>query len=220
MTTAAGFLTSMQKDPYETIKERMRQNPDVTEGALSRMKQWLPNMMKAEDKYGLRRGIVSAIGWKESRFKPSVITGPANQWGAQGLMQIVGSQHPVDPTDPNASIDYAGSFFKKLLGQFGGNYEDAAGAYNAGARALNEMKDGTRAWSSQAQDYMDTVPAMTRPSTKELITDLDVGDEKNIRLNGKKTGSAGFLTNITSMRMPSLSEMFSDPSEQDLMYGR
>ena len=211
---AAGFLTSMQKNPYETIKERMRQNPDVNEGALSRMEQWLPNMMAAEDKYGVKRGILSSIGWKESRFKPSVITGPANKWGAQGLMQIVGSQHPnVDPTDPNASIDYAGSFFKKLLGQFGGNYEDAAGAYNAGARALREMKAGTRAWSGEAQDYMATVPSMTRPSTKEIANYMMKGDEDNIRLNGKKTVATGFLTNITSMKMPSLSEMFGDKSE-------
>lgn len=224
MTTAVGFLTSMQKNPLGTIKERMRRNPNVTEQSLTRMEPYLKQMMQVEDDNDLPRGILSSLAWKESRFKPSVINGPQNAQGAQGLMQLVKKAHPTStPTDPNKSIDYAGKHFKDLLGEFGGNLSAATGAYNAGATALRGMAAGTRPWQNpvtgnwnQSVDYMTTVPPMTRPSTKEIVTDMRMGDEGNIKLKTSQGQARGYMHNITSMKIPTLSEMFSDKVDPSL----
>lgn len=56
--------------------------------------------------------------------------------GAVGIVQIVPQYHPtVDPTDPYASLDYAGRTLQEYYRQFG-SWESSFAAWNAGPGAV------------------------------------------------------------------------------------
>ena len=86
----------------------------------------------AEQANGIPTNLLARQGYQESSFLPSVIYGGPNSAGAVGLMQIIPSMHPgVDPTDPQASINYAANWMAQLYSQFG-SWSLALAAYNAG----------------------------------------------------------------------------------------
>lgn len=87
-----------------------------------------------EDKYGIPRDLLARQGYQESHFRPDIINGStASSAGAQGIMQIVPAYHPTaQPLNPQAAIDYAGSFMRQLYNQFG-SWSLALAGYNAGA---------------------------------------------------------------------------------------
>lgn len=71
----------------------------------------------------------------ESNWDPSALS-PA---GAIGIAQIVPRWHPgVDPWDPWASLTYAAQLMRSHLDRFGGRYDLALAAYNAGAGTVEQ----------------------------------------------------------------------------------
>jgi soluble lytic murein transglycosylase-like protein len=92
----------------------------------------------AEQANGIPTNLLARQGYQESSFLPSVINGGPNSAGAVGIMQIIPSMHPgVDPTDPQASINYAGNWMAQLYAEFG-SWSLALAAYNAGPGTVTQ----------------------------------------------------------------------------------
>jgi Transglycosylase SLT domain/Bacterial SH3 domain len=90
----------------------------------------------AAEAVGLNPDIFERQIQQESDFDPDAES-PA---GAVGIAQIMPSLHPnVDPHDPEASLDYAAQWMADLLRQFGGRYDLALAAYNAGPGNVAEF---------------------------------------------------------------------------------
>jgi soluble lytic murein transglycosylase-like protein len=103
---------------------------------------------RVENIYNLPQGVLKAIAWRESRFKPAVITG--QQKGAAGeigIMQILPKWHPTADIaqlgDPVYSINYAGKFLRQLLSQFNGSLPLAIAAYNWGSGNVTKYLQGS-----------------------------------------------------------------------------
>ena len=95
--------------------------PDI-EVPLTYVKQ----IRQAEDKYGVPRNLLARLLKRESNFNPDARNPNSS---ATGIAQIMPKLHPdVDPTDPNASIDYAAKYLKQLHGQHG-DWNRAVAAY-------------------------------------------------------------------------------------------
>jgi soluble lytic murein transglycosylase-like protein len=113
---------------------------------------YLAALNAAEDANGIPRDLLVRLAYQESRFRPDIINGPPNSAGAQGLMQIVPAYHPgVDPSDPFASIAYAGQFLRSLYNQFG-SWSLALAAYNTGPG--NVKKYGGIPPFTETQNYV------------------------------------------------------------------
>ena len=70
---------------------------------------------------------------RESGFNPTA----RSQAGAIGIAQIVPRFHPgVDPTNAEASLDYAAKWMSKLAQQFG-RWDYALAAYHSGPTAVH-----------------------------------------------------------------------------------
>lgn len=124
-----------------------------------RGERYLPLFNKAEQQNNLPPGLLARVAEKESSFLPDVIAGlrksPA---GAVGIMQIVPRWHPgVDPTDPVASIDYAGKYLRTLYNQTG-TWRLALAAYNWGIGNLRKWQKGQiKSWPRETLDYVDSI---------------------------------------------------------------
>lgn len=129
---------------------------------LSSREQLKPFFRVAENVNGLPQGILERMAQQESSFRPEVINGTVkSSAGAVGLLQIVPKWHPgVNPTDPIASINYAGKYLKELY-QKTGTWEKALAAYNWGIG--NVLNKG-----------MLYAPAETRNYVTQILKDVTV----------------------------------------------
>jgi len=93
----------------------------------------------AEDEQGIPRNMLARLLYRESGFRPEVISGEIKSpAGAVGIAQIIPRYHPkVDPTDAVASIWYAAYYLKTLKDQFG-TWDMALAAYNWGPGNLKQ----------------------------------------------------------------------------------
>lgn len=109
---------------------------------------------KTESTYGLPKNLLSNLIYHESRFNPAA----KSEAGAIGIAQIMPRYHPdIDPTDPEASIDYAGKHLRDLYKQFG-NWDMAIAAYNAGAKTVKRHW-GTDKLPEETQEYLRRINA-------------------------------------------------------------
>ena len=86
-------------------------------------------------KYGVDPYLVVAVIAAESRFNPNA----RSYKGAAGLGQLMPSTaaaHGVDPYDPVANLEVAVRIIRSNLDRFGGDWNKALAAYNAGAGAV------------------------------------------------------------------------------------
>lgn len=128
-------------------------------------KKYLPMLNAVEVKYGIPTDLLARIAYQESRFREDIIKGDvSSQAGAEGLMQIVPKYHPgVNPLDPVAAADYAGSFLRSLYNTFG-SWRKAAAAYNAGQGNLTkDLADGI---------FGDDLPTETKNYVTQIFNDL------------------------------------------------
>jgi soluble lytic murein transglycosylase-like protein len=95
----------------------------------------------SERRHGLPKNLLARVAYQESRFRTDIITGKVkSSAGATGIMQLVPKFHrTVNPLDPPAAIDYAGSYLKQLQRQFG-DWKLALAAYNAGPANVTKYK--------------------------------------------------------------------------------
>lgn len=118
-------------------------------------KVWKHDFASAESLYNLPVNLLARVAQQESSFRPDVVS-PA---GAVGLMQIVPRWHPdVDPTDPIASIYYAGKYLRQLYNRFG-TWSEALAAYNWGQGNLDRLG-------------LSEAPAETRNYVADITGDL------------------------------------------------
>ncbi len=102
----------------------------------------------AERRYQLPPGFLSRIAYQESRYDPNA----RGASGEVGLMQITPRWHPgVNAYDPIASIDYAGSLFRRYYNEFG-SWDAAIAAYNWGE--TNVRRKGVYAAPSITLGYI------------------------------------------------------------------
>lgn len=118
-----------------------------------RAQAYLSTFQKADVDNGLPPGMTGKIAMIESSFNPTAYN---SKVGATGLMQIVPSQHPdVNPTDPHASITYAGKYLKSLYRRFG-DWNKAIAAYNWGQGNLAKVI------AKNGNNWFNALPAETR----------------------------------------------------------
>ncbi len=106
----------------------------LTEGAQDAVRRELSS---AADAYALDRGLVEAVAWRESRFRPTA----RSSKGAIGVMQLMpGTARDlgVDPFDPAQNIRGGALYLRRMLTTFGGDVRLALAAYNAGPGAVRK----------------------------------------------------------------------------------
>jgi cell wall-associated NlpC family hydrolase len=91
---------------------------------------------QAANEAGVPPALVKAVAKAESGFDPKATSGV----GAQGLMQLMpGTARGLgvtDPYDPLQSLRGGAKYLRQMLDRFGGDYEKAIAAYNAGPGAV------------------------------------------------------------------------------------
>ena len=94
----------------------------------------------AAKRHGVRADVLLAVASRESHMgmmPPLARDWTGDRGHGRGVFQIDDRWHPEfvrahRNDDHTAHADYAARFLKKLLGQFGGRYDHALAAYNAG----------------------------------------------------------------------------------------
>lgn len=121
-----------------------------------------------EGQYAIPKNLLARLLYQESRFRDDIIRGDVvSSAGAVGIAQIVPKWHPgIDPTDPIASIWYAGAYLVELKRQFG-SWDRALAAYNWGPGNLRVAiaQAGEDQWTLQA-------PAETREYVAQISADV------------------------------------------------
>jgi soluble lytic murein transglycosylase-like protein len=113
----------------------------TSEGATSSSagsSEYDPLIEQAAARYGLDPSVLHGLIQQESGFDPSA----QSSAGASGLTQLMPgtatSLGVVNPLNPAESIEGGARYLSQLMGQFGGNTEDALAAYNAGPGAVRQ----------------------------------------------------------------------------------
>ena len=130
---------------------------------------YLNAFSRAERKYALPKNLLARVAWQESRFRDDIISGKTkSSAGAVGIMQIIPRWHPtVNPWDPIASIDYAGSYLRSLFNQFG-TWDKALAGYNWGPGNVR------KAIGDLGTQWLTLAPRETRNYVKEISQDVKV----------------------------------------------
>jgi len=112
---------------------------------------------QAASRNGVDPAILHGLIEQESGFDPSATSSA----GAAGLTQLMpgtaSSLGVANPLDPAESIEGGARYLGQLMGQFGGNAEDALAAYNAGPGAVQQY--GGVPPYSETQSYVSKVLA-------------------------------------------------------------
>jgi soluble lytic murein transglycosylase-like protein len=112
---------------------------------------------QAASRNGLDPAILHGLIEQESGFNASATSSA----GAAGLTQLMpgtaSSLGVANPLDPAESIEGGARYLGQLMGQFGGNAEDALAAYNAGPGAVQQY--GGVPPYSETQSYVSKVLA-------------------------------------------------------------
>ena len=125
---------------------------------------------QAESQYGLPSGLLSTIGFHESRFNPKAES-PA---GAKGLMQFMpatANEYGINARDPYASIDAAGKKMSGLVKYYNGDMAKAVAAYNYGEGNLN------KAIRKAGDNWISAVPRETQFYVSKVLGGQPQGQE-------------------------------------------
>lgn len=99
---------------------------------------YVPMIEQAAARWGIDPALLYGLIEQESGFDPSARSGA----GALGLTQLMpgtaASLGVAEPLDPAEAIAGGARYLAQLLGQFGGNTDDALAAYNAGPDAVRQ----------------------------------------------------------------------------------
>ena len=163
--------------PEEDISQYM---PQPQQGPAS---SYGEAFLKAEGQYGLPEGLLSTIGYNESRYNPNAVS-PAGATGLMQLMPPTAKEYGVDARDPYASIDAAGKKMAGLIKYYNGDMAKAVAAYNYGEGNLNKaIRKAGDNWLSatprETQLYVSNILGGAPPPEQEGPT----GDTYDIPLS-------------------------------------
>lgn len=111
---------------------------------------------------GMPAGLLEAVAYRESRFRPEIINGQLRSGaGAVGIMQVIPKFHPelgeAGALDPKRAIPYAANYLRTLRDRFG-TWPLALAAYNWGPGNLNgkDLVDGVIGddWPTETRNYV------------------------------------------------------------------
>lgn len=146
-------------------------------------KKWLPLIKQYAENMNINPFFFAALVAKESSFNPKAFRREAGyKWGTNpdfpeggdasyGLGQILYSTAktsvlytgtPKGLFDPDTNLDVVSKFFKMLLDQYGGSYQDALAAYNSG-KPFDKAPEVTRT------DYVPKALAYAAQFEKENV---------------------------------------------------
>lgn len=95
--------------------------------------EYLPHFEAAAERYNLPRALLESMAQQESGFRNDA----RSRSGAQGIMQLMPATARElgveNPQDPAQNIDAGARYLRQQLDRFGGDYQLALAAYNAGA---------------------------------------------------------------------------------------
>ncbi|HOV58354.1 MAG TPA: transglycosylase SLT domain-containing protein, partial [Rhodanobacteraceae bacterium] len=108
-----------------------------------------------ERRNGLPEGLIKAIKNAGERSNSNQVSPK----GAQGVMQFIPGTwkqygKDADPSDPVASIDAAGAYFKDLLQRYNGNVDAAVTEYNGGVKQAQTVAGGGSPWVPETVAYL------------------------------------------------------------------
>jgi hypothetical protein len=135
---------------------------------------------QAESQYGLPSGLLSTIGYNESRFNPNAVSPK----GATGLMQLMpptAKEYGVNARDPYASIDAAGKKMAGLVKYYNGDMAKAVAAYNYGEGNLDKaIRKAGDSWLSatprETQFYVSKVLGGQQQGPQEETYDIPLSN--------------------------------------------
>lgn len=118
----------------------------------SQARPYMEQVQVAEEKYGLPKNLLARLLQQESGFNPQAVSPK----GARGIAQIMPEYHPeAEPDDPAKAIDYAASYLRQNADRFGGDWEKAVAAYNAGPGTVE--RQGMDNLPAETQDYLQRI---------------------------------------------------------------
>lgn len=120
-----------------------------------------PVFASAAARHGLPAGLLEAVAYRESRFRPDIINGDVrSSAGAVGIMQILPRWHPevgeAGALDPATAIPYAAKYLRQLFEQFG-SWRLALAAYNWGPGNLRTWQAKGGNWPAETRTYVDEI---------------------------------------------------------------
>lgn len=112
---------------------------------------------QVEKREGLPAGLLNSIKNRGEQSNSNQVSSK----GARGVMQFMqptwDQYGKGDPTDPYASIDAAGKYFKDLLKRYNGNVDAAITEYNGGTKQAQAVQAGGKPWVPETIAYLDNV---------------------------------------------------------------
>lgn len=106
-----------------------------------------------EQQYGLPPGLLSKLIKTESDYNPNAVNAKS---GATGIAQLLPKYFPNAGKDPNADINSAGEYLRKLYAQFG-DWTKAVAAYNDGPGNINKVLAGTKSLPDETAKYVNKI---------------------------------------------------------------
>lgn len=198
---ALGAVAAVGYGAYKIASHFLNNDSDKTESGASTDKQaniaggvsrrslkWRSklNLDEKESRYGLPKGMLTALMEQESAGNASAVSSA----GARGLFQFIpetAKEYGIDATDPSQSSEAAAKKLSGLAKRYGGDYTKALSAYNWGEgnldrKGLNNAPDETKKYASQIYGRMDTLNNSTSSSPA-----INVQNTVNIDKNGNVT---------------------------------
>jgi len=124
--------------------------------------------------HGLPVGYFTRLIWRESSFRPHVVSPKGAQGIAQFMPGTAADRGLADPFDPRQAIPASAALLRDLKGRFG-NLGLAAAAYNAGPQRVTDWIAGTGYMPLETEDY---VLAITGVSVEAWAQAGRVPDER------------------------------------------
>lgn len=144
-----------------------------------------------EAKLGLPRNVLNSV----KNFGERSNSDQVSPKGARGVMQFMPDTWKQygkgNPTDPYASIDAGGRYFKDMLTRYRGNVDAAITEYNGGTEQGKAVASGARPWVAETKNYLDRVkggmqqmnggPAEMQHNFTMTIEGLPAGAQARVR---------------------------------------
>jgi hypothetical protein len=117
--------------------------------------------------HGLPVDYFTRLIWRESSFRPSVVSPVGAQGIAQFMPGTAAERGLLDPFDPLQAIPASAHLLKSLTERFG-NLGLAAAAYNAGPRRVDEWLAGTGGLPRETRTYVAAITGRTAEEWRDL----------------------------------------------------